>query len=216
MNRRLIWAFLIGSCLALSTVIAAAPMTSDAAYNLGTSSIREGKVGAGIWALETARALSPRDSDIAYNLTAARQRVRAPIPPGMPVWDAILDGLRWVSPIEALGVWMGVTTLLCSLIFAWLGLEKSVRGWVLQTTTIFWLILSIPVGIRVWDARSPRGVVMASVLKVRISPDQDAVSVADAPAGTVVRLVEFRPGWIQIQLPDGTLGWGALGAIQKI
>jgi len=189
------------------------PFNVDIKYDLGTLYLSQGRLGLAVWNLEKAMALSPRDRAIRTNLKAAHQRVHG-VPSATPIWDAVLDLARWVTPTEAAWGWMGFTTLLSVLALGWGVRQVSSRT--LRVGVLVWSILTIPIAIRVWDVLTPRGVVVGSALKLRISPDMAAPSITDVPAGTVVRLPDFRVGWVQLELPDGIMGWGTVDDIRPL
>lgn len=189
------------------------PSNPELLYDLGTGYLMVGKVGPAVWNLEKARELMPRDRAIRANLKAAHQRVHA-VPSATPIWDAVVDLMRWVTAKEAAWGWIGLTTILSALGLGW-GIRRVPLS-SLRIGVVVWSVLTIPVAVRMWDAMSPRGVVIVPTFKLKISPDVAAPSVTHVPAGTVVRLPDFRAGWGQIQLPDGIMGWGAVDDVRPL
>jgi hypothetical protein len=188
------------------------PVNADLAYNLGTAYLMTGQTGNAIWYLETALEMRPRDQDIRNNLASAQQKVKG-ISTATPVWDAYLSLGRWMTLGEVAWIWLVATlSMVVLMLMSSLGRchIKYVR-WAL----LVWGVLSVPVGIRTWDAVTPRAVVIHK-MKLRVSPDLDAVTISDVPSGTVGRITGYQVGWIQIQLPDGATGWGVRGDIRSL
>jgi len=197
----------------LERAVQSDPTNADLAYDLGTAYLMADRVGPAIWYLETAVMVSPRDLNIRKNLLAANQRIRH-IPTTTPIWDVVVGGLRWVTAVEAAWGWILMTSILSIMAILW-GFRRISTA-ELRLGIVVWAILTIPTGIRIWDAMSPRGVVMGPRMALRVMPQGDASTIADVPEGTVGRLTEFKGGWVRIQLPDGMIGWGPLDDIRPL
>ncbi len=192
--------------IVLGGVTVAAPFrTATDAYNQGTTWVKQGQVGMGIWALTLAQRDSPRDSDILTNLDAANSRVSRPIPVAMPVLDAILMGLRRLRLTEWLALW----TVATSGITVALGLRllgRSVKPVWIYIAIGSWVGIGLPTVGAVVDHATPR-VVLIRLTALQTSPDRSGVTIQSAPEGTVARVFQNTPNAVRIQLPDGSQGW---------
>lgn len=196
----------------LKKAVNAGPVNADLAYNLGTVYLMQDNLGEAVWYLETAKVLRPRDRAIRQNLAAAHQRVR--MEPMTLVWDAVLEWGRWISIGEAAWICLSVAAVFSvALLLSVVGRFR--RNWVIVIGSIC-VLVAVPMGIRIWDGLTPRAVVVADRFQLKVSAHSDAITISDVPGGTVCRITEFSVGWLQIQLPDGAIGWGSRDDIRLL
>ena len=178
-------------------------------YDLGNAYLRGGELGKAIAAYLRAEAARPRDQDVRANLTFARKSAEDALAPPAP------------SPVvETLFFWhydLGRRELIaavavCNLLL-W-GL-LAVRLWRRRSEVLRWAIVAAAVlvaatagSLAVHLAAPTRvAVVVPQEVDVHSGTRADTVVRFKLHAGTEVRALEQREGWIRIALPDGQQGW---------
>jgi len=178
-------------------------------YNLGNAWLRAGELGRSIASYRRALRLLPRDEDARANLTFARRSARDEIaPPEPPVLLRTL--LFWhysLAPAEllksavlvGLGFWIVLALRLyrpASEVLRWLAVCLLVVG------------LALGGSLLVHAAFDPAiAVVVPQEIDLHAAAGEGSVVRFRLHAGTEVQVIEERPEWIRIELPDGQRGW---------
>ncbi len=178
-------------------------------YNLGNAYLRSGELGRAIASYRRALRLLPRDEDAQANLDFARQSARDEIAPAEP--SALLRTLLFwhygLAPDETLraAVFIGIGF--------WIVLAVRLyrpSSEVLRWVTVCLLVLGLALGGSL-VAHAAFGAVVAVVVPPQIdihaAAGEGSVVRFRLHAGTEIRVIEQRPEWIRIELPDGQRGW---------
>ncbi len=191
-------------------------------YNLGNSQLQQGLTGAAIGSYLQAQRLIPGDSRLQANLAHARSLVRDRFDRGSGLlledvagwWHLLSQNTRLAL---AAVLWIAGWVVVCGRLFvrgpipfwpfarlrsfaphaAWICV---MAGAVLMTTVVVDVISPV------WQ---PVGVTVADGVVVR-KGNGDGFEPAFAEPlsqGVEFQVVEERPGWLQIRLPDGKSGW---------
>ena len=178
-------------------------------YNLGNAYLRAGELGRSIASYRRSLRLLPRDEDASANLTFARRSARDEIAPPMPpvLLRTVLFWHYSLAPVEVmrsavlvgLGFWIVLALRLyrpASEVLRWSAACLLVVGLALSGSLVAHAAFSSPVAVVVpqeidFHAAAGEG----SVVRFRLH------------AGTEVRVIEQRPEWVRIELPDGERGW---------
>lgn len=178
-------------------------------YDLGNAHLRASDLGRAIASYRRAAQRLPRDSDIAANLAFARKSARDAIAPPQPP-----------SVVRALGFWhflLGPAELRWSLVganlLAWslaavalLRPRGEVIRWFVAAT--FGLVALLGASVLADAFFAPRvAVVVPATVEALAGPADDAVLRFELHAGSEVRVVEQREGWLRVALPDDQQGW---------
>lgn len=173
-------------------------------FNLGNAHYRNGNLGPAIRAYRHAQTLAPRDPDIRANLGFAAQTAGIALPVRPPLARLLLDLSRreWLIS-GAAAFWMLVLAL---------------AGWILWPRFRFAsrpaaAALAALLGIALaglWMHRdlrqTPECVVMLRDQKVRSSPLETSTPLLSLPEGAIIRNLDRRGNWLEIQF-ESTRGW---------
>ena len=192
-------------------------------FNLGNALLRADRVGDAIVAYRRAEALSPSSDDIAANLAEARRRVDRPIEADATDltfsdvsawWDPLPAPARLVTSIVAWFVfWI--------ILFLRSGIGTEARRSERESITAAWrfglvstVMVAVIAGATVaGDLLLPGlrsvGVVTSTEATLRSGNGDGFEEVTTEPLseGVEFAILENRPGWWRIRLPDGTSGW---------
>ncbi len=178
-------------------------------YNLGNAWLRAGELGRSIASYRRSLKLLPRDEDANANLTFARRSARDEIAPPAP--SALLrTALFWhfsLAPVEVLrsaalvglGFWIVLSFRLyrpASEVLRWSAVCLLVVGLALAGSLVAHAAFSSPVA-----------VVLPQEIDLHAAAGEGSVVRFRLHAGTEVRVIEQRPEWVRIELPDGQRGW---------
>lgn len=188
----------------------------DIEYNLGNALVQSGELGRGIAAYLRAERMSPTDPRIAANLAHARGLVSRPVTGDAvrPAWASVGN---WWSPIPERFMIFAVAWSLgwCGLAVLLVGHRRDApwRG-PLRRASITLLAVGLAAGATVGLDLAERhfrrlGVTVADGIIVRKGNGEGfAPQIAERLVpGVEFRLLERRPGWIRVRLPDATEGW---------
>ena len=174
-------------------------------YNLGNVHDRKGERGRAVLWYERAARLDPRDGDIRYNLSLARSHVKDAEPSLQERF------LLYFTPTE-----LGWAALAFLWIFFLLLAGRAIGGvpaapWAAAATWSAGLLLALSAG---WFAgtlyvnRVPKAVVVAPPGEVRNGPGEDYAVGFTVPEGSTVLILNRRPEWVQVGVPQqGLKGW---------
>ena len=192
-------------------------------FNLGNAELRAGELGEAIAAYRRAERLDPINDDIAANLAEARRRVAQPIE--ADATDLTFANLnRWWNVIsEPTRFRTAAIAWTCFwLLLLWRRsrpLER--RRLERESTTVIWrsvIMLALATGVlsagtlavdRLLPEGGTAGVLTRSDVALRTGNGLSFESAIDEPLseGVEFGILEQRPGWWRIRLPDGTNGW---------
>ncbi len=178
-------------------------------YNLGNAYLRSGQLGRAVAAYRRSQSRLPRDQDVAANLAFARKSARDALAPPEPsavlrtlfFWHFGLSRGELAAAVLVLnlGFW-GVLALR----LVWRRAE--VLRW---SAAVLLLPLLATAGSLALGAAFPRriAVVLPQEIDAHSGTSADTVVRFKLHAGSEVRVVEEREGWLRIALPDGQQGW---------
>ena len=178
-------------------------------YNLGNAYLRAGELGRSIASYRRSLRLLPRDEDASANLTFARRSARDEIaPPEAPV--LLRTVLFWhfsLAPVEVLR-----TAVLVGLGF-WIVL--ALRLYRPASEVLRWsAVCLLGVGLALAGSlvahaafSSPVAVVLPPEIDLHAAAGEGSIVRFQLHAGTEVRVIEERPEWVRIELPEGERGW---------
>jgi hypothetical protein len=192
--------------------------SAEIEYNLGNARVQAGDLGRGIAAYLRAERLAPADPRIAANLAHARSLVTKPITGDAvrPAWSAVGS---WWTPVDVgtRFVVFAVAWTVAWIAFAGLFLARgraTTWGRPVRNLAITLAAVAIAAGGTValdLAERSlrPLGVTVSDGIEVRKGNGEGfAPQIAERLApGIEFLILERRPGWVRMRLPDATEGW---------
>lgn len=177
---------------------------------LGNSAYRRADWISAVYAYEWGRRLDPADAAIAENLQRARSHLVADVFPSSES-DAAVKARAWLARVP------GRMTLLAGIIAWSLGflllaarLRGRLEGWTWLGIAL--ILLSLPAFAHAaWQRERlggrPEGILQATEISVRSGPGPEYQELFELHAGTLVEILETRPGWRRVVLPSATEGW---------
>lgn len=209
------------SAVAWQEAIAAGADGADAWFNLGNARLRGGRIGPAIVAYRRAERLDPTNDDIAANLAEARRRVDRPIQAdatdldfvGVATWWHVLAPRTrlWLALIGWIGFWVlldrrrsgnGSRSESEAAIATWrIGLTGTLAVAVIAAASL--------AADRLLPTWRPGGVLIHPdvVLRSGNGTGFEPAIEESLAEGVEFVILEERPGWWRIRLPDGTVGW---------
>jgi tetratricopeptide (TPR) repeat protein len=183
-------------------------------FNLGNAFYKQSNFPKAILYYEKARLLDPGDEDIRQNLAIANSRIVDKIE-NIP--EFFLK--RWANGLSVFlspDQWAIVSLLLFSLSLAAFFLYMFTNSYQLKKSGfiagVILLALSLS-GILFMNERkklirhSNGAIVIAPVVNVKSSPDEQGTSVFVLHEGTRVVLMDSVQQWKEVKIPDGNKGW---------
>jgi len=181
-------------------------------YNLGNALLQMGEVGRSIQHSRAAENLIPGDPKLRHNLEYARSLTQSHIAPsGGRALSAALLGWHRNTTIRA-----RFTVFITAYLVFWLLLTVSLVAprpwwwWPVAATGVVWLACGLSVGADLLGTGHYReGVVLLDDVVVRKGNSEGFEPQFQQPLhqGVEFRVLEQRPGWLSIELPDGKSGW---------
>ncbi len=190
-------------------------------YNTGNAYFRLNNLGKAVLYYERARRLVPTDDLLIHSARIARRKTMNrfnQIP--RPVWSK-----WWAALVARLGPgWMffvGLCFYLTAILF--LGFRiwtKSKNDW-LRRGFVLCFLAAIPLVLAAFKAsRDQSNDLTAVVLQTRVglrdSPSPSGSVETTVFEGLVVEIVNQSEGWVEIRLPDGSMGWINANAIEEV
>jgi tetratricopeptide (TPR) repeat protein len=183
-------------------------------FNLGNAWFKQSNFPKAILYYEKARLLDPVDDDIRQNLAIANSRIVDKIE-NIPEFFV----KRWISSISVFlspDQWAFVSLLIFVFALAAFFLYMFTNGYGLKklgfTAGVILVALSLT-GILFMNQRkqlirhSHGAIVIAPVVNVKSSPDEQGTSVFVLHEGTRVVLMDSVLQWKEVKIPDGNKGW---------
>ncbi len=193
------------------------------AYNLGTTYAQLKSWGRATFFLEQAqRSNTDTSAELRDATRTNADIVRERVELAAAASQATLDRAPswWARLRDAFGTTgLGIAALVSGWLFVALALGAALlRSRFNDTGTVIRMVLPILGlvyvmlgGIYAYDLHdndaAPKAIVMDERVDVREGPGQHRPSLFRAVGGTRVRIVQTRPGWREIRLPQGLTGW---------
>jgi tetratricopeptide (TPR) repeat protein len=197
-----------GAASAYEQILAVEGPRANVYYNLGNSHFRLGKFGPAILAYERARVLTPRDRDLRTNLARARKDAavtdESQLDPRINAVVSTLSPNEWSWLLASAALAIGALTMVGGVIRLPLHWTRRAVG-----LSLFCIALSAS-ALYLRRAESTRGVVLSETTAIRISPFEQAESIATLSPGQIIQIGAQQSGFHYVESPNSGLhGWVA-------
>ncbi len=181
-------------------------------YNLGNAYLQMGELGRAILHYRAAEQVIPRDPKLRHNLKYARSLTesRIAVSGERALRRALLGWHRNTSISARFVVFVTAYTLCWVLLTLNLLSSRAWWRWPAVAAAVVWIALGVSVATDTFGAGDPReGVVLVDDVVVRKGNSEgfEPQFQQALHQGVEFRVIEQRPGWLSIELPDGKTGW---------
>ena len=181
-------------------------------YNLGNAYLQLGELGQAILHYRTAQQIIPRDPKLRHNLKYARSLTesRIAVSGERALRTALLGWHRSTSIRTRFAVFVTAYTLCWILLSLNLLVSRPWWRWPAVASGVVWIAMGVSVASDTFGAGENReGVVLVDDVVVRKGNSEGFDPRFEQPLhqGVEFRVIEQRPGWLSIELPDGKTGW---------
>jgi hypothetical protein len=177
-------------------------------YDLGNVAARQGDWLEAVGWYSAALRWRPRDADTWANLEHARSKAGLDPADRGDLVDTLRRVLTAFTPAEC--EWLALLALL-PLAFGLAG--EALRGGALWRRLAWAGLLLAALGAVPWVyARAAAGgdpllVIAKAGAPLRSEPRTDAAAIERAEVGAELERIDALPGWVRVELPEGTRGW---------
>jgi hypothetical protein len=178
-------------------------------YNLGNAFLRNGELGRAIVSYRRCQRLLPRDEDVRANLDFARKSAQDALqaPEPSPALRTLFFWHYGLSRAELLRAVVLLNFALWGVLSLLLYFRRSeVMRWSFMVLLILLVATASSLVVRV-ASPGQVAVVIAQEVDAHSGTSTDTVVRFKLHAGSEVRALEVRDGWIRIALPDGQQAW---------
>ncbi len=181
-------------------------------YNLGNAYLQMGELGRAILHYRAAEQIIPRDPKLRHNLKYARSLTesRIAVSGERALRRALLGWHRNTSISARFVAFVTAYTLCWVLLTLNLLSSRAWWRWPALAAAVVWIALGVSVATDTFGAGDPReGVVLVDDVVVRKGNSEGFEPQFAQPLhqGVEFRVIEQRPDWLSIELPDGKTGW---------
>ncbi|TKC06401.1 tetratricopeptide repeat protein [Pedobacter frigoris] len=197
--------------------------SADVYFNIGNSNYKLGNMSSAILNYEKARKLNPGDEDIELNLQLANLKITDKIEPVpeffLATWwrnIVLFFSVSAWSVLGVAGVTLGFLLLIVYLFALVLPIKKSAFyiGVCLILIGVFSIIMSeMQQG---YFSRHQEAIVFAGTVNVKSGPDASQKTLFVIHEGTKVSIKSKNQNWIEVELPNGNIGWINLTDVKEI
>lgn len=192
-------------------------------YNLGNTCFKLNDYPNAILYYERAKRLAPNDEDILYNLKVANSRIVDKIEPVPELffkkwWRDIYTAFRSST-------WAVAGILLLFVLFSGISVYLLANSITIRKTAFYAALIAFLLTIFIfflastryrYETSSPEAIVFTPTITVKSSPRENSVDLFVIHEGTKVTITEEFPGWYEIRIASGSVGWLPVDAVKKI
>lgn len=188
--------------------------TSELYYNLGCAFFKSDQIAPAILAFERAYLIDPSDSDIKYNIQLANSRTPDKIDVA-PIFffSHWMDGLsHWfmLNTWLTFGIVLFTLAVISFLLFLFGG-DRLVRMISFYAFIVFLFISGMSNAMAYKSYRFSHddtgAIVMSEIVTVKSAPDMSSQDLVIIHSGLKVEVLQKVNGFVEVALPDKTVGW---------
>lgn len=197
--------------------------TSEMYYNLGCAYYKNGDLAPAILNFHRAYRLAPTDGDVRFNLQLSSSQTidKMDSMPRFFLFNWLDSASHWMG----LKGWMWFGIIAFALAVMGFGIYFKINSSngkrVGFFSGIFFLLLSIFANLMLYRSYhfiydTEEAIVMSEVVTVKSAPDQSSRDIVVIHSGLKVEMQSRLGGYIEVMLPDGTVGWVLENDIEPI
>lgn len=188
---------------------------------LGNCHFKLGDVARAVLHYERGLRLAPNDGDLRANLDLANEQVRDRIPGSSHSLGRTWQVIQGNDPDS----WASNALIACLALFACAAMALLTRQrllriglWVLALAAAMGLAVSLIIASMRHSAlmQHDAGVVMAGKVEALAEPRQGAKALFLLHRGAKVGIAQDGNGWVEVELPNGQVGWLPAPALERI
>lgn len=192
-------------------------------YNMGNAYFKNNDIPSSILYFEKARKLDPADANIEYNLNVANSMIVDKIQPVPELFYK--DWWNFFYHLFNADTWTVIALALLALVLlmiTWFILTRSRTSkkisFYLGLVLLFITVTAFGLASQkyYYSKEHKEAIVFTPSITVKSSPTVTAVDLFVIHEGTKVRLLDAVSGWVEIKIPDGSIGWLPVGSIKEI
>jgi tetratricopeptide (TPR) repeat protein len=188
-------------------------------FNLGNAYFKAGDRGRAILSYERAARFMPRDPDLQANLSYS-QSLTGATSCASPLWRRVVFPLSDRLSTQQLA-WMSTAlSTLLFLILAALRLWPQHPRWLMYVAATVAVLLVISGGSFAYRGLAERQlaavVIRSEETPVRFEPADNGTVHYTLTDGSLIRVLEQREGWLQVERCDGRRGWIERSAVETL
>lgn len=192
-------------------------------YNLGNSFFRKKEIPYAILYYEKAKKLDPNNENIQYNLNIANSMIVDKIEK-VPVFFMKRWWNYFYNRFNA-DTWTLIFIVSFSILVLFAGIfilsrERRPRKWSFFLGLLFLLASIVSGGLAsqrtYYSKNHNEAIIFATAITVKSSPSPNSVDLFIIHSGTKVQIINQVDGWINIKIPNGSIGWLPKASLRKI
>jgi tetratricopeptide (TPR) repeat protein len=174
-------------------------------FNLGNAWFKQGELGRALLNYRKAEALAPRDPDIQANLRFTRERVSGSLSIGRSLVQRSLNYFT----LNELASFIGPLFWVWAALFCAIRLRPRLKPTLKTAQTTVGIALAFSLCFLAAAAAKKERIVIVTSKQatVHLGPLPESQSAFVATDGSELRLLETRPGWLQVSDRSGRTGW---------
>jgi len=183
-------------------------------YNLGNAYFKINQIGKAVLNYERALFFDSNDNDTEYNLELANQRIRDKIEAVAPSifelwWRAYISwftSIGW-SVIAILLIWIALGGFVIYRYERFIQFQREGFYVFLIALILFLFAFAAAAGRSLVDKNYQFAIVMSPSAVIKSEPSESSTNLFLIHEGLKLQLLNTESNWIEIEMPDGNIGW---------
>lgn len=204
-------------------VIAGGYESASLYYNLGNAYFKTRNYPSAILYYEKAKKLDPSSEKIEFNINVANARIIDKIEElPQPFYKRWLSQFRFWFPIDT---WAIISIVSIFLFFVLMAVYLMANRIALRKASfysgILFLLMGLLSGTNAWSQHkgiknSNEAIIFEPTINVKSSPDAESQDIFVVHEGTKVTITDKVNNWIEVRIANGSDGWIAETAVERI
>jgi tetratricopeptide (TPR) repeat protein len=196
---------------------------SELYYNIGNAFYKLNQLPSAILYYEKARKLNPGSEDIDFNLKVVNNKISDKIEP-LPE----LFYIRWINSVIRLfsfDEWAKISIVFFIISMFMIAVYYASKILIIRKTgfyiaivafTFSVLVLLISISSYQQYISQHEAIVFSPTITVKSSPDEKSIDLFVVHEGTKVKIIDKIGQWLEIRIPNGSVGWLPSSSVERI